>query len=60
MIGKLWRKWRDRRETRARATLDALKVRYHTFRILLATHDRALARLERWARPWPRPRRPTN
>lgn len=47
MIGKLWRKWRDRRETRARATLDALKVRYHTFRILLANHERALARLDK-------------
>lgn len=49
MIGRLWQKWRNRRDVRARATLDALKVRYHTFRILLANHERALARLEKVA-----------
>ncbi|EHJ48762.1 Pyruvate, water dikinase [Solidesulfovibrio carbinoliphilus subsp. oakridgensis] len=45
MIGRLWKAWRDRREARNRAALDALKVRYHTFRILLANNERALERL---------------
>lgn len=39
------RVFRDRRESRRRAALDALKVRYHTFRILLANNERALDRL---------------
>ncbi|WP_300156885.1 PEP/pyruvate-binding domain-containing protein [Solidesulfovibrio sp.] len=34
-----------RRQARERASLDALKVRYHTFRILLANGERALDRL---------------
>ena len=45
MIGRLWRAFRSRRETRAKASLDALKVRYHTFRVLLANNERALDRL---------------
>lgn len=45
MIRRLWRAWQKRRETRARAGLDALKVRYHTFRILLANNERARDRL---------------
>jgi pyruvate,water dikinase len=47
MIGRLWRNWRKRREARERASLDALKIRYHTFRILLANNERALERLGR-------------
>lgn len=45
MIGWLRRRLDRRREARERADLDALKVRYHTFRILLANHERALDRL---------------
>jgi pyruvate, water dikinase len=45
MIGLLRGLWRKRRERRERAVLDALKVRYHTFRILLANNERALTRL---------------
>jgi len=45
MIGRLWRAWRSRKARRERASFDALKVRYHTFRILLANNERALARL---------------
>ncbi|UJX43195.1 pyruvate, phosphate dikinase [Desulfovibrio sp. JY] len=44
----MWTPWgalKDRREARRRAALDALKVRYHTFRILLANNERALDRL---------------
>jgi len=47
VIGRLWQAWRNRREARDRAGLDALKVRYHTFRILLANNERALDRLTR-------------
>lgn len=45
MIGRLLRAWRARRESRTQESLDALKVRYHTFRILLANNERALDRL---------------
>ncbi len=45
MIGRLWQAYKDRREARRHAALDALKVRYHTFRILLANNERALERL---------------
>lgn len=45
MIGWLRRALAKRRETRERAGLDALKVRYHTFRILLANNERALDKL---------------
>ncbi|WP_428564740.1 MAG: PEP/pyruvate-binding domain-containing protein [Solidesulfovibrio sp. DCME] len=45
MIGWLRNLLARRRETRERAALDALKVRYHTFRILLANNERALDKL---------------
>jgi pyruvate,water dikinase len=45
MIGWLRQTWRKRREARERASLDVLKVRYHTFRIFLANNERALDRL---------------
>ncbi len=47
MIRRLLQAWKSRRETRDRASLDALKVRYHTFRILLANNERALDLLAR-------------
>ncbi|MEA4857607.1 MAG: PEP/pyruvate-binding domain-containing protein [Solidesulfovibrio sp.] len=45
MIAWLRRALGNRRQARQRAGLDALKVRYHTFRILLANNERALDRL---------------
>lgn len=44
-MGWLRRALDKRREARERAGLDALKVRYHTFRILLANNERALDKL---------------
>jgi pyruvate,water dikinase len=38
----IFEKWRKRRLTRAAKALDDLKIRYHTFRILLANNECAL------------------
>jgi pyruvate,water dikinase len=41
-LSALYRKWRDRKERRATAVLEAVKVQYHTFRVLLANNEYAL------------------
>ncbi len=41
-IAKIFEKWRERRLARAEKLLEALKIRYHTFRILLANNEYAL------------------
>ena len=38
----IYEKWRERRLVRAAKLLEALKIRYHTFRVLLANNEYAL------------------
>ena len=42
LFSTLHRKWRERRHRRAVAVLESVKVRYHTFRVLLANNEYAL------------------
>jgi pyruvate, water dikinase len=41
-LSALYRKWQDRKQRRAAAVLEALKVQYHTFRVLLANNEYSL------------------
>ena len=41
-FSSLYRKWRDLRRGRATAVLEAVKVQYHTFRVLLANNEYSL------------------
>jgi pyruvate, water dikinase len=41
-LARIFQKWRERRLARAAEFLDALKIRYHTFRILLANNEYSL------------------
>ncbi len=41
-VSFLFNRWRERRRNRAAAVLEKLKVRYHTFRILLANNEYSL------------------
>ena len=41
-VAAIFGKWREWRLARAEKLLDALKIRYHTFRILLANNEYAL------------------
>ncbi|EPR44270.1 pyruvate phosphate dikinase PEP/pyruvate-binding protein [Desulfovibrio sp. X2] len=43
LFGRIAAWLREKREARARGALDALKARYHTFRVLLANNERALS-----------------
>ncbi len=42
LVAAIFEKWRERRLARAEKLLEVLKVRYHTFRILLANNEYAL------------------
>jgi pyruvate,water dikinase len=42
LFAAIFQKWRERRLVRAAELLEALKIRYHTFRILLANNEYAL------------------
>lgn len=42
LLKSLAAKWKNHRESKTRRVLETLKIRYHTFRILLANNDRSL------------------